>query len=293
MSIINFPRFIEFQTHSYCNSRCLYCPYELVEKENFEKGYMEEDLFEKIIEECSNYNIERMIPYLNNEPFIDKNYINRIRLIREKMPNVFIEIATNAELLTEEIAEALFDLTVDEVRMSIHGLNKETYNTMMKGLEYDKVYSNVEKLLEVREKKGGKTNLAAVCLKANIISRPELEKIREHWESKDIEFMIFDVMDRAGNVEKDPLGQFDNRKLKEKVKGCKFNRPLERIHILFNGDVISCDHDWRRENILGNIKASSIYEVWNGDNYKRFREYSHHEKSSPTNFICKRCSLAI
>ncbi len=286
-----FPKYIEFQTHSYCNSKCLYCPYESLSK-TVSNGLIEDNLFEKIIEESSKHKMERMIPYLNNEPLMDKKYIDRIEIIRKYMPEVFIEIATNAELLTKEIGERLFDLNVNEIRLSVHGLYRETYNKLMKGLNYDTVYSNIETLLNTREKKGQKTKLAIVILRAKIISDEENSQIKEFWNKRNVSVYEFEVHDRAGSIE-NTYEQFSDQVLKNELKGCSFKRQHERMHILYNGDVICCCQDWKRELILGNVKEQSLYEIWNGEKYKLFREHLSGVRPSPEGFICKRCSVAF
>lgn len=249
-----FPKYIEFQTHSYCNSKCLYCPYENLSK-TVSNGLIDDNLFEKIVRECSKYKLERMIPYLNNEPLMDKKYTDRIELIRKYMPDVFIEIATNAELLTQEIGERLFQLNVDEIRLSVHGLYRETYNKLMKGLNYDTVYSNIETLINTRDKKGYGTKLAIVVLRAKIISEEEKTKIKEFWSKQNVSVYEFEVHDRAGSIE-NTYDQFSDQILKSELKGCSFRRELERMHILYNGDVVSCCQDWKEKYYSETLKSS-------------------------------------
>jgi radical SAM protein with 4Fe4S-binding SPASM domain len=253
---------------------------------------MEDGLFERIINECSKYKLERIIPYLNNEPFIDKKYVDRIRIIRERMPDGFIEIATNAELLTKEIGESMFDLEVDELRLSVHGLYRDTYTILMKGLNYDKVYSNIESLLNLRETKKSRTKVAVVVLRAKMISSDENEAIKEFWKERNVDVYEFEVHDRSGSVP-NLYEQFTGQALKSELHGCSFKRQLERMHILYNGDVVCCCQDWKREYILGNVKEQSLYEIWNGTEYTRFREYLSGSRLSPEDFICKRCSIAL
>lgn len=285
-----FPKYVEFQTHSFCNSKCLYCPYDIYHKD-LSYGYMDDYLFKKIIDECSAYKLERIIPYLNNEPFIDKQYINRIEYIRKRMPDVFIEIASNVQLLTKSIGESLFDLEVNEIRLSVHGLYRDTYEKLMPGLNYDTVFSNIETLLKIREKRGNKTKLVIVVLKAKLIDEVENKKIKEYWKERNLEVYEFEVFNKLGSVP-NTYNQFPPIKIKENLSGCLFNRHLERMYILYNGDVQYCCEDWVRKCVAGNLKGKTMFDIWNGVEYKNFRDYLQGIKPASDNFICKRCVLA-
>lgn len=49
--------------------------------------------------------------------------------------------------------------------------------------------------------------------------------------------------------------------------------PWETLHVLSNGDVVACEVLDRVP--LGNIARQSLAEIWNGDEYRRFREQYH------------------
>ena len=67
MRVTRFPKIIEFQTHNRCNANCIICPYSSM---GYKSEKMEDEIFKKIIDECVDKRITRLIPYLNNEPFI-------------------------------------------------------------------------------------------------------------------------------------------------------------------------------------------------------------------------------
>jgi hypothetical protein len=41
-------------------------------------------------------------------------------------------------------------------------------------------------------------------------------------------------------------------------------RLFKQAYIMFNGDLVLCCVDYSREQVLGNIVGSSVYDVWNG-----------------------------
>lgn len=66
------------------------------------------------------------------------------------------------------------------------------------------------------------------------------------------------------------------------------NIPFYKMSIDVNGDVLQCCSDWKRENIIGNVMHSNIYDVWNNENYKNLRTQllSHNRR----HLLCAKCS---
>ena len=253
---------------------------------------MTDDVFEKIIEECSEHRIRRLIPYLNNEPLIDPKFMARLQFIRKKFPKTIIEISTNVELLTPEIAAELLEVGRLDLRLSIFGFYKETYNVLMEGLDYDRVYSNAEKLIEIHNKsKKRNTKIQVIMLNFKKMERKEFQEAKQYWDERKIEIQRFGLFNRADNFE-DIYNEFDNYQYAKDIYGCKQYRPLAGICILYNGDILFCSNDWNREYVLGNIKEQSIYDIWNGDKYRTIREAIYKDKSSDEQFLCKRCNFA-
>ena len=66
---------VMIQTTSWCNSGCIICPSKKL-RSVLPQGEMTDPLFEKIITELSELkNLTRVMPYLMNEPLMDKNLV--------------------------------------------------------------------------------------------------------------------------------------------------------------------------------------------------------------------------
>jgi radical SAM protein with 4Fe4S-binding SPASM domain len=46
------------------------------------------------------------------------------------------------------------------------------------------------------------------------------------------------------------------------------------LAVLWNGDVVTCCMDWRRDNVMGSVRDASIREVWEGRQYQAIRALS-------------------
>ena len=284
---IKFPKIIEFQTHTRCNGYCKICPYEET-KEVIPYCRMSDenvDILIKELEEHKEY-IERVVPYLNNEPFLDKRCISILRRLKK---NHFIELSTNASLLSESIIKTIVsEELVDDFRISFFGGTKETYSQLMPGLPFEKVVENIRNFLSI--------NSGRISTQITMILLPWLEiesdinKVKKLFPNTNI--VTFGYLDRAGNnkVFRNNIRMDENSKIR--LFGCNLERPFERACIMANGNMILCSQDWKNEIIQGNIFETSISEVWNSHRAINVKKMVKGETESVDGFLCKRCKLA-
>ena len=196
----DFPKYVEIQTTSICNSFCSICPYGSVEHK-FPKLNMEDSLIDKILDECEHHKdeIECVIPYVNNEPFLDKRMVDILRKIKSK--GLKVELSTNASALTEEIARAIVDENlIHDFRISFFASKKEDYQKLMPRLNYEHVVKNIKYFADYNRSKGSPihTNIIMILL-------DDMDMQRNIDEAKDlfgIEVRVFGYLDRAGANEK-------------------------------------------------------------------------------------------
>ena len=282
----SMPKGIFIQTQSRCNARCIVCPLaELDYRKSIPQGRMDDSLFYKIIDECSQHGIKEISPEFFNEPLMDPELEKRIEYIRKKCPSAYISIITNGSLLDKERSRRLADSGLDRIFINAHGLSKETYEKNMAGLDFQKTLDRINYFLSVN----GKVQVIISIMK-NLVPEPEFQEALRYWKSRGISLNIQEANDRAGTVSNNNL-VVNGSENKRKVKGCMFDYPLRYMAIHFNGDVVLCCYDWQREILLGNLNETSIQNIWNSKKYKNIRHsvYGH----SPSGFICTRCSIAV
>ena len=54
------------------------------------------------------------------------------------------------------------------------------------------------------------------------------------------------------------------------IEFCQF--PWSSMTIKSNGEAAECVEDYNNEIILGDAKKESLYDIWNGEKYGKFRE---------------------
>jgi len=145
------------------------------------------------------------------------------------------------------------------------------------------VLKNIEYFMSLRKSLGLRlpiTRAACVILKPN---SNYVDKFREFWERRVdiVEFQNFQAI----------KGYTESLKPDGAVVGKNFvcNAPWQQVVIRPNGDILPCCSFYGTELVLGNIKDSSIYDVWNGYQMRKVREEL--LLNNYSNFpACKKCS---
>lgn len=284
-----FPKYVMVQTSSLCNASCLFCPFPDT-KDVLPQGVMSDDLFTKIIDECANYpHIERIMPYLMNEPLMDKKISERVTYIKGKNPNAWVHFLSNAALLNADIADKILKSSLDQICFSVYGINPGTYNKVM-GLDFNKVVYNILEFKKKADALGKPKHYVMITFfKWEGLGEKEAASAIDFWQSQGVsDISVFDgPISRAGNAKhiKGPV--------KESVSGCNSIWTEDMFHILYNGDVVLCCMDWQREIVLGNVYKDSIYDIWHGEKYRKARRMVLGSEKSDANFICKRCESSL
>lgn len=282
----NHPQAIEIQTASFCNSHCTICPYSessLVKP----AGVMTMDLFKSLIDQISDWGHVRLIPYFNNEPFLDVLLIERLKYIAKNCRNADIEISTNMSMLDSKRQADLAQFKLKALRMSVFGFSENSHKKIMKGLDWSRVKRNLDDLASNAVLRSKVEELSLIMVEYPGIEKSDIELASKYCVDNGIKFEFWGFLDRAGNVK-----NFSNGIHRAVVSGCEQRRPLDRLHVTFDGKVVLCCMDWFNQYVLGDLNTQSMNEVWNSKKYNDIRRliYSGTEKCPE---ICKRCKLSL
>lgn len=278
--MLDYPKIIEVQFHNKCNSNCLICPYKDMNY-NYEK--MSKELFEKFLSEIDENKLKRIIPYLNNEPFLSTDFINMVKMIRNKFKKIEIEISSNVSMIKEIDIVEMSKLNITELRLSVFGYEKLTYNKMMPCLNYEKTFEKLQMISSIM--KDSNTIISIVMIDNGEINEQEFINMKCLCDKLGFKFERWGFLDRSDNVT-----YKSNNIYNENVLSCEQNRPLERMHILSDGRVIFCCQDWSHSLVVGNINNNTISEVWNSETFINARK-SLYDKEKDSPMICKKCKL--
>ena len=277
MRVSPFPVGIQIETTSRCNAKCGFCPHPVVSKTE-PQGVMEESLYRRLIDEVSGYPVQLLQPFLNNDPLMDRQIVARTEYMARKNPHAQVCITTNGALLNQDIAEGLAELRLHTIHISSNGLTGDTYRDTMRIDGYT-VLRNVNTLRDCLRRRGSRTRLVvtAILMKRN---RDEVALMREYWRSRGVEFYLNPLNDRAGNIDVAefadmlPFAEPANQSQLHNWQMTACQSLYTTLAVLWNGDVATCCMDWRRDNVMGNVRDATIREVWEGAQYRSIRALS-------------------
>jgi radical SAM protein with 4Fe4S-binding SPASM domain len=108
---------INIQTNNLCTRRCSFCFYGL--EQQTEPCFMADSLFRQAIQNLVELDFAgRVSLYEINEPLTDKRIFAFLRYARRHLSKAMLFLATNGDLLTHEIGNALFENGLDVLHVN-------------------------------------------------------------------------------------------------------------------------------------------------------------------------------
>lgn len=105
---------------------------------------------------------------------------------------------------------------------------------------------------------------------------------RAHYSEEDYGL---NINNRGGSI--NWLG-FEDSSIEE-LKGKPCHYPFYKMFVDWNGDVLFCSNDWQKEIIVGNLKKSTLEQVWLGDKLKEIRKNL--IEGDRSNSPCNKCTV--
>ncbi len=280
-----FPAYFELETVNACNARCPMCT---IADWNRRDGNMKPELFEKIAAEleANSRRVKRVHLYRDGEPLLDKRLPARIARLKPFIREV--GISTNAQLLDEEHAIAIFAAGLDELILSVDSLNPKVYESIRVGLDFDIVLKNCIDAFRWRNAVGSKCRIRVRMIRQESNNQEWLDgSYKSFWLPK--------LTLGRDSVEMRNIhnwgGQLEGYK---EIIQADVSRPclaLWSLCVIFaDGTVPLCNVDYNAKYPLGNVNNNTIKELWNGDRQRlrRIHHIDHNRKAIPP---CANCTV--
>ena len=213
---------IEFETTSYCNRKCSYCPN--VDFERFgddDDFFMKEKVFHTLINQLEELNFNGLIsPHLYGEPMSDHRMLSWSKYIKERLPNSRLKIVTNGDFLNEKNFFEYLSAGVDVFYISKHA----------KALK-----KPCRELLQNLDKNQIKKHILVQDFYADFYENQKM------------------FTNRGGSI-----GLDEGNKKKPPVNCSYATYPVINTY----GDLILCCQDFHNKYIFGNIMNRKLGDIW-------------------------------
>jgi MoaA/NifB/PqqE/SkfB family radical SAM enzyme len=274
-----FPLKIQIQTASPCNAACAMCPWPDT-ADRLPQGVMNEATYGRVVEDLAGRGVERTSLFLMNEPLVDRRLAERTRLLKERVPETRALIYTNGSLLDGARTRALVEAGMDEITVSVVGFDRESYQELMKNVDYDRVMSNLAEIGALLARGA----LGKLVFRVVGLDFPEARRGLDEFRARTgIEPFLRPVTNRAGSVD---VERFDPGRTPGAFRACQ--RPFVKTYVLYNGDVVLCNCDWERTTVLGNVDHARLHEIWRGQALNAIRAW-HLAGDLPAGSLCAKC----
>ena len=271
------PVSVSIELTNHCNLRCPECLSGLGLMSR-DKGFMEINLFEKIIGELSPY-IYNLNLYFQGEPMLHPHFFSFLRASR----NVKTTVATNGHFLSEENAQRLVISGLNTLIVSLDGMDRQTYSSYRVNGNFDQVMTGIRNVSEAKQKDASKMELIIQFL-VNRDNENQIPEVRRFAKEIDARLKL-----KSMQILNDSSYE---RWLPEKKKFRRYESVGGSYVIKGNlPDRCPCCFDKDANHIMGDLKEDTFREIWNGPRYRLFRKCI--KSGRQLIDICRNCTSGL
>jgi len=297
------PLRLVIDTGNICTLKCPLCPTGLGRPER-EKQFLKFEDFTKIIDQSKNYLYEVDL-YNWGEPFLNKDIFRMIQYAKES--RVKVNVSSNLNLLNQEQIDQIVSSGIDDLTVSLDGVDSETYLKYRIGGNFNDVVSTLKKIVHLKQKKKLK--------KPNIIwqflvmkhNQEDISKAKEMAREIGVNKITFRPIRCDMGLE---IFLSDKKKIesakewlptKEKYSRYRYKKQTRKYRptkclflettmvINANGDASPCCGVYDPKWDFGNVLKEGVLGVWNNKKYQQARRAVKNRDSSDKSLICSYC----
>lgn len=304
----DIPYVDQVETTNHCNVKCVMCPRGRVNHMTRDLVHMGRDLFVKIIDEIEEIEQEKKRRGIGRKdfladpppdlvwngsvndicdlrlhhfgsPMLDPGMIDKVAYVKRNT-SLGIHFSETASNLRPRKARQLFDAGLDRLTIALDGTNAEEFYRI-RGLrvDFDRVVRTIQEIIRLRIQGNYPTALFIQLIQMQ--GAPKEQFVKD-WEAQDGVTILHKPFFPYPDVPHDLMATGD------KVFNRRCKIPFTSVTVLSDGRVVPCNSDYNGEQIFGDLKESSLQEVWASEIFREFRSKFIHalfEKSD----LCNRC----
>lgn len=258
-----------------CNFKCDFCAPQAAEnKPLYKRMCMDMNLYKQIIDGVAKFPrpLKILRLYTMGEPLIHPDFPEMVSYAKSKGISEYIETVTNGSLLNPDLNQKLADCGIDRIRISIEGIDSETYQKVCNANL--KMEALVENIKDLYMKTRGKVEIYVKTVDVSVDTAEKKEKFYQMFEHISDKMFIENIGPIWPDFDElDEKYDYSGQKLMGgMMKDCLKCCPVIFYGMVVNpdGDVTPCCADWERGYIYGNAMETPINEIWGNEKMKFF-----------------------
>ncbi len=292
-----FPYKVIFELSALCNMKCTMCPRNVMRRK---EGLIDFDVFKKIFSEINP-------PFVNlsglGEPLLHPQVFEIIEYCKKN--RTYVKIFTNGTLLNNENITKLLSTHIDEISISLDGVDKKTYEAIRIGADFDEVISNIKNLINIIRRLNSKTKVQfyLVLQKDNFRRFPDYIRFAlslgvdsvsggvvgvgvqespfdnglNSYNDNEINNMIKELkkLQKETNIflDIDDIIRYLRTRKERNGKTVPCYKPWYSAFVTWDGDVVPCCCcAVNKDYIIGNALTESFATLWRNEKSQAIRE---------------------
>jgi radical SAM protein with 4Fe4S-binding SPASM domain len=276
-----YPTHIWIEPTNCCNFRCVGCPLSYGHNKNYGYGYMDMDVYQKVIDEASTFMEGEWISlHFLGESLVHPKLPEMVRYATDR--GLRVGFNTNGSYMTEEKFLSLLDSGVGKIVVSLNELEAEAYEANQVGGDFEQICGAIRMMDRVRVEVG-----ARVDLRINTLVRSDEEAKGKRGRLEEMfgtgwKLMFHRYHEWGGSV---PF----RHGAEDVTKACTF--AYSALVVMWNGQVLPCTRDGERSLTIGDTRTESLLGIWNGTRAQELRRKHLELDAGALPESCKNCSM--
>jgi len=278
---------------NFCNLKCPECPSGSGMMTR-SRGYMDPDLFMKIIAELKPY-LYYLSLYFQGEPMLHPRFFSLLG----RCKGIKTIVSTNGHFLSEENAEKIVKSQLHKLVVSLDGMDQSTYSAYRVNGDYERVRNGIKAVAEAKRKFNSPVKLEIQFLVNNQNEKqiPEVKRFARTMNA-DLKLKSMQILN-SNDFDKwlPDLKKFRRYEKKNNEYIIKSTFPDRCARLWFNpvitwdGKVVPCCFDKDAEYIMGDLGVDSFRDIWHGPKYRSFRKSLYTGRYMTG--ICRNCTSGL
>lgn len=253
-------RGLHIELSNVCNHQCIFCANRKMTRK---KGFMDENLLRRLLDEAYEEGFREVGFYLNGEPFLSKKLSTYVRWAREK-GYTYVYLDSNGGAAEFGFIEEVLDAGVDSIKYSINGTTRENYQFIHGKDDFEQVLLNLKKTYKYKKEK--KPSLKVyVSIAVTKYIEDSLDAFVKQLENDCDEVLINDVIEMGGYMTEE-LPQIQPR---QKLHDLSMTIPCymlwNGLYITYEGYATACCADYQNYFVYADLNKTTIKDAWHND----------------------------
>ena len=273
------PFFISVEPANFCNLHCPECPVGNRKHTVPKQATFDIQLYQKLIDELKP-TLFHVILYFQGEPLLHKNLYEMAKYAHDA--RIYTSTSTNAQFLTNSIANDIVASGLDKLIISVDGSTQEVYEKYRVGGKLQKALDGINYINDWKRKLKSVTpmiEMQFIVLKSNEHQMDEMKKLAKKYNVDRLVFKTAQLYDFENGHELLPTQNKYARYQMESdgkyyIKAKQHNRCWRMWSgsvINTQGQILPCCFDKSSEFSFGNIQENSFQKNWHNAKATDFR----------------------